>query len=365
MDTVLRAIRSGDEAKRNNLIEKIKSSRFIRFISAINSGTNVCYYKQPKDLYFQTEDLKIFFKGNSDIWFINEELTESSKKSFIELGVSDIIRIENRKKDNLKEIRIIWENKHKVRGVNGFDYRCKIDGLECALGNPSFEKSQFIWNHLLSQHIDSIKGTIESKKDGRYVYADFVADKPEVKYSLMGQLLIEKPWLPDKNYKFHKPGELSLDDLPESFQCDEKLADQLGMKKDVVAKLAEEAGISQDALDIAKALERHPELLAEFKRRVQPVTPDEGSTEPETDPVKIDYKNELKNSFNRAGQTELPGQTTNEGKVKNHERRREKSYGDHHERLQNEPSADERRKKTIHTILEGPDEQVKRGQVCL
>ena len=77
MDTVLRAIRSGDEAKRNNLIEKIKS---LRFISAINSGTNDCDYKQPKDLYFQTEDLKIFFDGNSDIWFINEELTIITKE---------------------------------------------------------------------------------------------------------------------------------------------------------------------------------------------------------------------------------------------------------------------------------------------
>ena len=43
----------------------------------------------------------------------------------------------------------------------------------------------------------------------------------------------------------------------------------------------------------------------------------------------------------------------------NSKRRREKSYGDHLERLQNEPSADERRKKTIRTIIEGPDEQVR------
>jgi len=262
IDTVLRAIRSGDEAKRNNLIEKIKS---LGFISAINSGTNDCEYKQPKDLYFQTEGLRIFFEGNSDIWFINEELTESSKKSFFELGVSNKIRTEKRKRDDLKEIRIIWENKHKVRGVNGFDYRCTIDGLEYALNNPSFEKSQFIWNQLLRQHIDSIKGTIESKKDDRYVYADFVPDKHEIKYSLMGQLLIEKHWLPDKNYQFHMPGELSLDDLPDTFQRNEKLADQLGMKKDVVAKLAEEAGVSVDDINLIKQLKEHPDVYEKIK----------------------------------------------------------------------------------------------------
>jgi len=285
IDTVLRAIRSGDEAKRNNLIKKIKS---LRFISAINPGTNDCHYKQPNDLYFQTEDLKIFFEGNSDIWFINEELTESSKKSFFELGVSNTIRIEKGKRDDLKEIRIIWENKHKVRGVNGFDYRCKIDGLEYALDNTSFEKSQFIWNHLLSQHIDSIKGTIESKKDGQYVYADFIADKPEVKYSLMGQLLIEKPWLPDKNYQFHKPGELGLDDLPDTFQRNEKLADQLGMKKDDIAKFREATGISEEAFDLARKIEEaSPEVkqqidsLLQKQKKKQPEFPQRSSANPE------------------------------------------------------------------------------------
>ena len=279
IDTILRAIKSADGAKRNNLIKKLKS---LKFISAINSGTNDCHYKQLKDLYFQTEDLKIYFEGNSDIWFINEELTESSKKSLLELGVSNKIRIEHPKRDDLNEIRIIWEKKHKVRGVNGFDYRCKIDGLEYALDNPVFERSKFIWNYLLSQHIDSIKGTIESKEEGRYVSASFIADKPEVRYSLMGQLLIEKPWLPDKNYQFHRPGELGLDNLPDTFQRNEKLADQLRMKKDVVAKLAEEAGVSVDDINLIKQLKEHPEKYEKLKmailaKKEEPVFPEKSS----------------------------------------------------------------------------------------
>ena len=50
-------------------------------------------------------------------------------------------------------------------------------------------------------------------------------------------------WLPDSDGNMHKPEELGLDDLPESFKRDEKLANELGMKKDVVAKLAEEVGV--------------------------------------------------------------------------------------------------------------------------
>ena len=175
----------------------------------------------------------------------------------------------------------------------------------------------------------------------------------------MGQLLIKKPWLPDRQGNFHKPGELGLDDLPDTFQRNEKLADQLGMKKDVVAKLAEKVGVSQDAINIAKELERHPELLAEFRKRLQPVAPDNGSSELETGPAKIDYRKELEQIFNRPGKTELQERASDDGEVRYPGRRREKSYEEHRSQLQNEPSVDERRKKTIRTILEGPNEQVR------
>lgn len=86
---------------------------------------------------------------------------------------------------------------------------------------------------------------------------------------------------------------------------------------------------------------------------------DDSSPKPETEPAKINLKDEVEQAFNKPGETELKERFSDDGDVKNPERRREKSYGEHHERLQNEPSADERRKKTIRIILEGPDEQVR------
>lgn len=258
INTILRAIRSGDESKRNNLIEKLKS---LKFILAINSATNDCRYECPSSLYFKTEELNMFFEGNSDIWFINEELSENSTKGiFLDLGVSDSIKIFE-KKDGLKDKRIVWESKHKVRGVNGFDYRCEISGLEHALDNPNFEKSQYIWNHILSEYSDSIKGFIESKETNKHICVGFIAER-EVRYSEMGQLLTEKAWIPDKQGIFHRPDEIGLDDLPDTFQRNEKLADQLGMKKDVVAKLAEEAGVPEENIVFLK---KHPEEFKKWK----------------------------------------------------------------------------------------------------
>ena len=59
----------------------------------------------------------------------------------------------------------------------------------------------------------------------------------------------------------HKPEELGLDDLPESFKRDEELANQLGMKKDVVAQLAEEAGVP---IEFIKQLRSNPREYEEF-----------------------------------------------------------------------------------------------------
>ena len=56
----------------------------------------------------------------------------------------------------------------------------------------------------------------------------------------------------------YKPSELTLDDLPESFVRDEELADCLGMKKDIVAQLAEESGISEESLEFARQIDKAP-----------------------------------------------------------------------------------------------------------
>jgi hypothetical protein len=172
-------------------------------------------------------------------------------------------------------------------------------------------------------------------------------------------LLIDNAWLPTPDGSFVRPSELSPDDLPNSFIRYDKLTDLLGMKKDVVAKLAEEAGISQDTIKIAKELESNPELLEEFRKRIQPVASDKESTGMETGPDKIDYKDELGKYFNRPGETELQEKATDTGKVRHPDRRRDKSYEEHKKRLDSEPKPTERRKETIRTILEGPDEQVR------
>jgi hypothetical protein len=86
---------------------------------------------------------------------------------------------------------------------------------------------------------------------------------------------------------------------------------------------------------------------------------DDSSPKPETEPAKINLKDEVEQAFNKPGETELKERFYDDGDVKNPERRREKSYDEYRERQRQEPSADARRKKTLRTILEGPDKQIR------
>ncbi|MBU1207326.1 MAG: hypothetical protein KKH04_10435 [Proteobacteria bacterium] len=61
----------------------------------------------------------------------------------------------------------------------------------------------------------------------------------ENKVSDFGGLLIGSAWLPGPDGKFSKASDLPLDDLPELFTRDKNLADQLGMRKNVIGKLVE------------------------------------------------------------------------------------------------------------------------------
>ena len=78
--------------------------------------------------------------------------------------------------------------------------------------------------------------------------------------SQFGHLLIDSAWLPAPDRGFVKPSGMSLDDLPDSFTPDARLADQLG--KDPVAKLAKQVGVPVEDIELLK---QHPGEFQEWK----------------------------------------------------------------------------------------------------
>lgn len=181
------------------------------------------------------------------------------------LGVREAVRIKRRGVNRDNQVTILDLHGCHERGLNGFDPNIEIDGLEFAIDTPSPQKSAFIWNNIVIPNCDCIRGVVE--KSTRQTYE---GSRRENAVSEFGKLLINTAWLPGPDGNMYEPSEITLDDLPESFSRDERLADCLGMKKDIVAQLAEESGISEESLEVAKLIdEASPEIRKEIASLLQ------------------------------------------------------------------------------------------------
>ena len=249
------AYKTDSKEKRDRLRQALLE---IPFILIESSDMGIPIYRSLDQVYFPTDELRLYFEGNDSCAFVNlDEYSPSARELFQDLGVTDSVRVERQERNFQNHIVIYSRHGQHVRGLNGFDYNISVDGLEHALNNPTPLKSAFIWNRIAIPNADCIKGIVE-----KATRQDYSNRKLEQRTSnSFGGLLIKAMWLPDSEGNMHKPEEMGLDDLPESFHRDEELANQLNMKKDVVAKLAEEVGVPAEFI---KQLMNHPEEYKEF-----------------------------------------------------------------------------------------------------
>ena len=255
----------------------------IKFLRAINGNREE--YKAAKEIYLNTDELRMFFENNPDVWFLDKTYPEDLEPLFKKLSVGVSPRVKRENKNDKGHVVIQDSHGWHERGLNGFDPDIEVDGLKYALKHPTLEKSLFIWNRIAIENSDCISGIVESSS--RKTYED---SKKQEKISYnFGRLLMDSPWLPDKQGNFHKPADLKLDDLPESFVRDEKLVNQLGMKKDIVAELAEEVGVAPEDI---KLLTEHKEEFKQWKADVlakngKPLLPEDAPVNAERRKEKI------------------------------------------------------------------------------
>ena len=243
--------------KKNRLREALKKTPFI--LTENTHEPNPCYGK-PSELYFITDELRLYFKGNNTYEFVSSRYADKYRQMFMELGISDSIRITPSSLRTTGDVDLPKDSGAYRRGLNGFDPTIQVAGLKHALMNPSVAKSKIIWEHLVRPYSHCIKGKIlRSSRQDFSANAKIFGEKEET--SDFGRLLMENAWLPDSDGNMHKPSELTLKDLPEEFVCDEWLVDQLGMQKNAVAELAEEIGVPVEVIEEIK----NPESYAQFK----------------------------------------------------------------------------------------------------
>ncbi len=109
---------------------------------------------------------------------------------------------------------------------------------------------------LLVPHRHLVAGVVE--RSVRLHFAD--ASRERVR-SVLGELATQAAWLPAPDGSFRRPAELTLDDLPGTYQLDDGLAQALGLAQPVIAQASRELGFPPDFL---VRLSQHPDLVAEI-----------------------------------------------------------------------------------------------------
>ncbi len=258
---ILRALSSDSESGKKKVKQAARRTAFLR---AVNQSGAVSF-QQPSDMYFQTEELKAYLGENANAWFLNEPEGEDKWR---ELGVEDKPRFKKTPailtRQELCDLR--WPPGH-TRDIELTDY--VLDGLDDFLSRLPEEKKQLerysliLWNFLLL-HLK------ENSPYGFYngKYRWFYYQERSATFNAQWEKQLRcHPWLPRKGDDDpHLPNELCTVDLPDSFDREDKLVDLLGIKKDVVAKvakdvdadLAEKAGISKTDLDLARQIAAAP-----------------------------------------------------------------------------------------------------------
>lgn len=327
LQKIFTALGHASHERKQHLVQVLKNCNCLR---ARNCATSVIEFKNPNETYARTEELELYFHSNPEAWLLDEPAID--KKYADMLGVIGL-RSEpsspcQRNATGFVILRDWWGD--HARGLEGFDGRCAIEGLEHAMQNANVGVAEYIWNCLLPAHRRHIHGMVE--RSTRQNYEPGSTRKTE-ETSHTGKLLVAIPWLPDTSGKLHKPAELALADLPEAFNRDDNLARWLGMRPTVPAGMDQDsllraaglrpeiARLIQDNSDIIEFLAIRPEMLERLRNELESAT-----TQEEPTSASLDYRAELAAVFVRSGpqSPEVTDAMDSNGPVPNPERRRQK-----------------------------------------
>jgi hypothetical protein len=268
INKILRALTSDSEAGKKKVIQKAKQTPFLKAVDAVGCLAS----KKPCDVYQDRPNLRLYFSGSTDVWFLHEKQLASDDSSVLsELG------IESKPRFKKLHVDLSWDDKSRLignqghtRDIESIDY--DLDGLDNFLlqfpgdyhGATSY--SLVLWEFLLMHLKESSPFSFYEGKYSWFRYQNKSASFP----ATWKKRLLDYPWLPKAGTNtLHRPEEISSEELPDQFEHNERLANLLGFKKNNVQKLAKEAGVKAETIELARALEKHPDLLKSVLDQIQ------------------------------------------------------------------------------------------------
>ncbi len=256
LEAVMLALEEAAAGPRAELLDRLARTPFL---IGENAATGEQRLTPPTGLYQRSRELESYFDGNPDAWFAADRYGPWLAQ-LRGMGVRQAVSVRARTPDALGYVVTVVEFGRNERGLDGFDPDASIEGLEFALRYPRPERSEYVWNTLLVPNRHLVAGAIE-----RSVMPSFSDSSRERRESSIGLLAEGEAWLPGRDGVFHRPGELSLDDLPSTYARDEGLAEALHMLQPVVGEAARRLGIP---VEVLWGLSGRPDLVVLVKREL-------------------------------------------------------------------------------------------------
>jgi hypothetical protein len=256
LERVARALDEAAAGPRAELLARVTATPFL---IGENTASGEQALRPPPLLYQRTKDLETYFEGNPDAWFARDGYGPWLVQ-LRAMGVRQAVEVRARTPNTAGYVRIAVDFGRNERGLDGFDPGAEVDGLDFALAHPSHARSEYVWNVLLAPNRRLVAGVVE-----RSVLTSFSDSSLEEARSAMGEAAARAAWLPGRDGAFHRPGELSLDDLPPTYTRDEGLAQALGMLRPVVSEAARQLGVPAELL---WGLSERPDLVAIIEREL-------------------------------------------------------------------------------------------------
>jgi len=261
---VVRALDEASARRREELLERVRQATFLIGENAADGSVRLM---PPPRLYQRGKELEAYFDGNPDIWFAADRYGPWLAQ-LRGMGVRQAVEVRARTPNELGYVLVTLEFGRNERGLDGFDPAAEIDGLDFALRHPGHARSEYAWNVLLAPNRRLVAGVVE-----RSVLPSFSDVSQERVTSAIAAIAEREAWLPGRDGAFHRPGELSLDDLPPTYARDEGLGQALGMLQPVVGLAARRLGVPAEVL---WGLSARPDLVAMVERELADGRADQG-----------------------------------------------------------------------------------------